>query len=686
MRNWLRTYATNGLIVLLIVAAFYQLMLKGKSYDEMGQTILSVLLVAAGFGMLIFIHELGHFVAAKLCNVRVDAFSIGFGPPLPGCHFNYGETEYKLCWVPLGGYVKMPGEYPSETLDPEIATDPRTFMNQSVSERMFIISAGVVMNILLALVLFIYVYLAGKEELVPRVGLISPGSPAAEAGIRAGSELLEIDGNTKLSYEDVLMAAVFSTPDVTRIHFKWRTPEGETREGIVVPHKEPSDPKPVIGVRYPNGLQIPKQLKKGVGLPGTPVADAALQPGDVLRGARLPGEKEFALFKNGYSLTQAEYVYRGKSMELLVAHGSEERTVAVAPRYFPLTGFYVTMGPIVAQRDRRFVPTAAQEFRRGDVIVALDGERTFDPMRLPDLIMDAAAKPDAILDFLVKRDGREVTIKVPGKELAGYGTWDEEMPTAVKSPIGVPALGIAYAVEPRISHVASGSPAAVAGLRVGDVIDEMGSYDAEAEKNRYYSLGDYSYGSLFWQYLAETKDRKVLLKLAGRDDPVELAAGTDTTWPMPDRGFIVDWERTTVKADSVREAIWMGFRDTYRWIGRIYMSLKGLVTRDIKAEKMLQGPVGIAQNAFLLASADVNQFILYLAMFSVNLAVVNFLPIPILDGGHMVFLVVEKLRGRPASERALIIANSIGLAIIASLMLFVIFLDVSKLAFFQRFF
>ena len=99
----------------------------------------------------------------------------------------------------------------------------------------------------------------------------------------------------------------------------------------------------------------------------------------------------------------------------------------------------------------------------------------------------------------------------------------------------------------------------------------------------------------------------------------------------------------------------------------------GLVTRS-------------AENAFLLATADFDLFVMYLAMFSVNLAVVNFLPIPILDGGHMVFLVVEKLRGKPASERALIIANSIGLAIIASLMLFVVFLDVSKWDFVQRWF
>src|SRR5262249_23633991 len=133
----------NVIVVGILLAALYYGLLRGKSFEESLDTISYVIKVVLGLGFLIFIHELGHFVAAKLCNVRVEAFSIGFGPAIPGCHFKHGETEYKLALFPIGGYVKMPGEYPSEAQDDDIKNDPRTFMNQSVGERMFIISAGV---------------------------------------------------------------------------------------------------------------------------------------------------------------------------------------------------------------------------------------------------------------------------------------------------------------------------------------------------------------------------------------------------------------------------------------------------------------------------------------------------------------------------------------------------------------
>jgi regulator of sigma E protease len=115
------------------------------------------------------------------------------------------------------------------------------------------------------------------------------------------------------------------------------------------------------------------------------------------------------------------------------------------------------------------------------------------------------------------------------------------------------------------------------------------------------------------------------------------------------------------------------------------MNLKGLLTGDI-APKLLIGPFGMVKAAYSQVEHSFNSLILFLGIISINLAVVNFLPIPILDGGHMVFLIIEKLRGKPASERMLIIANSIGLIFILSLMLFVIFLDVSKMEFIRKWF
>src|SRR5262249_6464362 len=119
--------------------------------------ILTIVKVAFGLGFVIFIHELGHFLVAKWCDVHVETFSIGFGPPLPGCSFRRGETLYKIAWVPLGGYVKMVGE---GTDSDDERDDPRSFKNKSVWQRMAIISAGVIMNVIFGFACFVYVYMS----------------------------------------------------------------------------------------------------------------------------------------------------------------------------------------------------------------------------------------------------------------------------------------------------------------------------------------------------------------------------------------------------------------------------------------------------------------------------------------------------------------------------------------------
>src|SRR5207245_10397326 len=115
------------LVAVGLVALFHKFGLSG---------IISIDLVAAGLGFVIFIHELGHSAVAKWCDVHVETFSIGFGPAIPGCSFQRGETTYKIAWFPLGGYVKMVGE---GTETEEEDDDPRSFRNKPVWQRMAII-------------------------------------------------------------------------------------------------------------------------------------------------------------------------------------------------------------------------------------------------------------------------------------------------------------------------------------------------------------------------------------------------------------------------------------------------------------------------------------------------------------------------------------------------------------------
>lgn len=161
---------------------------------------MSLLSAIVLLGIIIFVHELGHFLFAKLMHVRVLKFSLGFGPKLIGK--KYGDTEYLLSAIPLGGYVKMLGEAPGEE---EISEEDKKFAYnyQPVWKRFMIVFCGPLFNVLFASLIFIVVYLSGVPALYPDVGKIDENSPAANAGLMTGDRILEINGALVKSWDDI---------------------------------------------------------------------------------------------------------------------------------------------------------------------------------------------------------------------------------------------------------------------------------------------------------------------------------------------------------------------------------------------------------------------------------------------------------------------------------------------------
>ena len=162
------------------------------------QSLITIVLFILILGVLVVIHEIGHFVTAKRANVRVLEFGVGF-PPRAKVLRNRGETLYTLNWLPIGGFVKLEGE------DGDAGDDPRSFANQRWLTKMGILVAGVVMNVLLAFAIFTGIALIGDPTIGVRIGEVQPGSPAAGVGIEAGDAVVSIDGGYYGAFDDVVL-------------------------------------------------------------------------------------------------------------------------------------------------------------------------------------------------------------------------------------------------------------------------------------------------------------------------------------------------------------------------------------------------------------------------------------------------------------------------------------------------
>jgi regulator of sigma E protease len=718
----------------------------------------TVALVALGLGLVIFIHELGHFLAAKWCDVHVETFSIGFGPPLPGCRFRSGETVYQIALIPLGGYVKMVGEGSED--DGE--EDPRSFKTKTVGQRMLIISAGVIMNILLAAVCFIGVYMTtGVDRPAGVIGTVDSGSPSWQKGLRPGVQLVKIGTTERPLFDDVMPEVMHWKPGQP-IPVTYESFDGGTVKVVeteIVPRINRERGRPMIGIGPARATTVlpPNRKKVPPYLPGSPAsrAEPPLRNGDQIVGAtdpdqpadrydperttmlpddpRAPGTGRFDYF----DLSRRMNRLAGKETVLLVrrdgaASNSQPDAVRIPASFQTGYGLRLTMGPVTAVREGSPAAQAGIQIRAGqesgDTIVEVeiaeaDGTiRRFVGDQGPDRaadpavrILDPARLPEELRQWAIRRGPGPKSVKLKLKRKAGHNElgqdvelrlpWDDSwrdepsFPSSEGSPRAIDGLGLAYAVKTRIEDVRPDSPAAKAvvskdgkvakdtvyPLQKGDVIkaarffgkSKDGSLEVDTEVNLGPDQGAYA----LWVAEEVTPARQLGLVIQrGDDETVEvvLAGEEDRSRPQVSRGIAFEPDTRLEKAESLGRALAMGVHHTGRLIYRIYQNLGAMIGGNISFPKNASGPLDIAAVSYNIAGESLPMFVLFIGMISVNLAVINFLPIPVLDGGHMVFLIYEKLRGRPAPETVRVAATFVGLAMIGSLMVFVLFLDVQK--------
>ena len=690
--TWKRFTTTRRLLCCALPALI--LAVPAVAVAELPAMLLNIVYVALGLGLVIFFHELGHFAVAKWCDVLVERFSIGFGPIL--WSRKYGETEYALSAVPFGGYVKMLGQDdmdPSQLTSEEIAQDPRSYSAKPVWQRMAIISAGVTMNILTAILFFAAAFGLGVVTPQPMVGGVIAGSPAWSAGLRTGDTITEINGDAVDGFGDIIRGVALSSGAVS---LKGTHPDDRPFTLAVTPDK--SGTRRELGFWFAYAPEVAR-LAKGQDpiLPGSAASRAKppLQAGDRIVAIADEPIETYGELLDGFARRRAESVTltlerpKGEKRDGL----TETVRSVVGPMPMRGMGLRVQFGKIAAVVAGS--PANRAGIQPGDTITHVDGQDVggqLDPLRLPYLFGDRAGRP---VEVTLQRDVRggapeTVQVVVTPDDRPGW----TEQPQRAGEPLAIPAIGIAFHLVPRVLNVIAGSPAAQQDIKQGDLIEKISltlPVDAPPEPNGADAkpiviamdgkgpgdIPQQNYAFAFAQ-IQKYPAREVVLTVShdGKSRAVTLPAWTDPAepWFFPSRGFVLAPLEGELKAKSFGGAVAMGAGHTRSSVVELYLTLRNLLTGDL-SPKELHGPMSIARIAYEVADQGFSQLLMFLGFLSVNLAVLNFLPIPVLDGGHMVFLLWEAVTRRKPSERVVAVATVMGFAFIILLMLSVTYLD-----------
>lgn len=274
-------------------------------------------------GVMILIHELGHYWAARFFDVKVEAFSFGFGPRLFG--FKRGDTDFRFSLFLFGGYVKMAGEQAGD----DTVSDPRSFLAKPRWQRLIIVAAGPIMNIVLAVGLVTGLYTVRypkvPEVRSPLVGFVKPDSVAAKAGIREGDRVLAIENITSPTWEDITVKEVAAANREVPILLE----RADTKAQEVVRVTPVLDEKNGVGVI---GWSDAMDVQVASVEPGMEAQRAGLQKGDIL--VRAAGQP----IRSTLKLHEIMKASEGKPVELTYVRAGKEQTVSVSPQQKTLEG------------------------------------------------------------------------------------------------------------------------------------------------------------------------------------------------------------------------------------------------------------------------------------------------------------------------------------------------------------
>ncbi len=509
-------------------------------------------------GLLVVIHELGHYAAAKLLDVRVLRFSIGYGRPL--VRFKGRETEYQIGIFPLGGYVRILGVEDTDDIDPR--DRGRSFATRPLWQRLAIIFAGPVANLLLPILIYFVFFAAHTELPASVVGDVYEDSPAARAGLESGDAVLSVDGQSVRYWEE--LERTIRGKAGKEIHLRLER-SGKVFEKYLVPLAEV--------VRKRDGTAAPQ---------------------------------------GRIGITRAPFV------------------------------------PIVGVLDAAS-PAGRAGLRTGDLIISVDGQPIHNWREVQAGLGKGVRRTNVVYFRGTAMPG------VPQVRLLDARFADLVPETRIDDKLDRTAYTGLENAEMFVAHVDPGTPADVAGLRPGDLITAL-----DGQPVRHWAafdqrlLGDPARTwTVSWRRAEEggkVADHSARLTQVRRRE-LDQYGHTVERLVFGARNDVERGQGKMVPIDgrfgyAVSKAIGRTGETIALMVGGVLQVLRGSSPSD-----SLGGPLTMYRIASVSGEQGLDSFMLLLALISVNLGLINLLPVPVLDGGHVLVFAIEAIRQRPLSSR-----------------------------------
>ncbi len=594
---------------------------------------LNIALAVLAISLLILVHEFGHFICAKAVGMRVEVFSIGFWKRLAG--FRIGETDYRLSLIPLGGYVKVSGESPQEG-----EGKPYEFWSKKPGQRALFVAGGVAMNFVLALLLFICAFSLGVPFEAAVVGEALPTSPAWEAGVKRGDRLTRVNEIKHPVFHDLLRQVILGGGQPVELTVR----RGEVEKSFRLRPEQDEDLGVwSIGIR-PTFQPVVTALAKIGGESGrSPAQEAGIELEDRILAI------EDVEVTTGSDVERALLNYCEGEVAVRLERDGRRLTVTAHPE--PVRTYMIGISGVTTEVETLQADGVAERagLRAGDSILKVNGA----PVPSMIELRDALSREDLAV-LTVRRDDREIELSLP-------------VPDAIARHDFMHSVG--FASDTMLTWVMPDSPAWRAGLRIADTVTRVDGEEVESWRELLTGVKASS---------GDGSERRITWVRDGQEISAVVAPVLHRSDYESKLGVVMNMPLYDVRRYGAVGAVSEGFRNMANHMVETLLTLQGIATRQVSPEH-LGGIVTIAVVSYGAAKQGLGKLVYMTAVISAAIAFLNILPIPVLDGGHLLFLAIEKVRGRRLSERVMGIAQTVGLVLLILLVVYVTRNDILRL-------